>query len=377
MERIVEDLLRPDGPSALVLREELEPVGGRDAVFFPPTFAGGGYLINEINQPGLKNCVIVDTVESQANRLEQIFKDTELVPKVKLSIQGKISIDLLDLGHRVADALARFSDGRKEIDDALKCLAKGDAGPIAKISPTSLIFGFWDSRGTGVKWPRILRSEILAYNVKELRRRGQYVAPLTREFKPEEEWRIYTEQVNELKEFLEKDLRGDEKKFKDFLSEMGLGSVRFPKEGTELYGGCVLLGDGKIYRDAVLHLVALRALACKGSDDKVNPEKSGLLKAYILALSLVALTYPQDYSLREGCLLVRKTSKLQAVYKDGKVEPLNLDYGEIKKFAEETAKKFKREFGVGDQTWEVNFKGAIEEWKERQRKKGKKKEEEE
>src|SRR5690606_8959364 len=55
----------PNAPAALVLREFLVPVEGRDGVFFPPTFAAsentrefpGGYNINDLGQ-GENVCLI-------------------------------------------------------------------------------------------------------------------------------------------------------------------------------------------------------------------------------------------------------------------------------------------------------------------------------
>ena len=44
---------------------------------------------------------------------------------------------------------------------------------MAKIAPTSLLFGVWDSRSTQVKVARVFRSVIRAHNVRKLSRSAQ------------------------------------------------------------------------------------------------------------------------------------------------------------------------------------------------------------
>lgn len=373
---LVEELLRENGPSAIVLREELEPVEGKDGVFFPPTFAPPTEQEQQqekkrsqpVGEAGLlESWVIVDTVESQANRIEQVFKTEEyrsLVPQIKFEVgdKRKIELNLLDLGHRVADAIARYSTLRPEIDKALEDFRKGNAGSLAALSPTSLLFGFWDSRETGVKWPRLLRSEIIAYKVAKLKRSAQYVAPLLKEQKPEKEWKVYTEISSELEELYKTELKGNDKKFKDFLGRVGLGSI----PAGELVGGYVLLEGGSIKRDAVLHLTGLRTLTVLDSG-KIDEKKTKLLKEYILMLGLLALTLPQDYNLRQGCLLARKGNpRIEKVYRDGRREKIELSHQEILESARKISKQFRTEFKAEDRTEKVRFdKRKLKEDRER------------
>ena len=89
------------------------PAEGRDAVIFPPTFAAGegggkaGYNIDRLGEPGdpkgPRNVAIIDTVGSQANRMEPLFKkangaDTpysRLVPQIEIKAGNKV-VNLLD-----------------------------------------------------------------------------------------------------------------------------------------------------------------------------------------------------------------------------------------------------------------------------------------
>jgi CRISPR-associated protein Csb1 len=109
----------------------------------------------------------VDSVQSQANRIEPLFKTelAELVPQIH--IKGKVrTVNLLDLPHRIADATIRLSSLEDKVEEVLAAFYKGDALPLAKFAPTSLIFGAWDSRGNAaIKIRRIITSMIKAEDV--------------------------------------------------------------------------------------------------------------------------------------------------------------------------------------------------------------------
>ena len=105
----------PAGPVALTLRQNLLPVEGADSVIFPPTYAGIGYNIDTLSD-GTKVATI-DSVGAQANRMEPLFvaasdSDAEnrlagLVPQVTITYGNDQSISILEVGHRLGDALIR------------------------------------------------------------------------------------------------------------------------------------------------------------------------------------------------------------------------------------------------------------------------------
>ena len=143
-----------NGPAALVIREPLMPVEGHDGVVFPPTFAAatdrsflGGYNIDIFgDEKDGKNVCLIDSVGSQANRIEPIFaepKCAELVPQVIIKA-GEKEVNLLEFGHRAGDALARCSELKEKFHQAFQDVLMGNAEPLAKIAPTSLVFGVWD-----------------------------------------------------------------------------------------------------------------------------------------------------------------------------------------------------------------------------------------
>lgn len=297
------------------MRQWLEPVEGKDAVVFPPTYPVGrdtpGYNIDRF-EDGSSVCQI-DSVGSQANRMEPIFKRKEyqdLVPHVIIKA-GDREINLLDAGHRAADAIARFSTLGPELHEAFRsCLDHGNAEPLARIAPTSIVFGSWDSRATQAKLPRIVRSVVRAYNIRELHRSAQY-STIAGEILEGAEAEVTT--------------RGAK-------AELGLAHV--PAVGT--HGGVQVLGE--IRRDASLNLTALRALAGSPGDD--NTLK---LRRYVLGLALVSFTAPPDPFLREGCQLVPahdRAPKWKLVRYNGTREDLEVTHNDAIRFATAAADEF-------------------------------------
>jgi CRISPR-associated protein Csb1 len=348
-------MLASDGPAALVCRQWLMPAEGHDAVIFPPTFAaaegGGGkagYNIDppkEESPPGTKRIAIIDTVGSQANRMEPLFKKdgaatagdgdpfSLLVPQIEIKA-GNRSINLLDAGHRAADAVARYSALGPALREAFADYQEsGDATKLAKIAPTSLVFGAWDSRDTQAKLPRLVASTIRAYDVEELTRSAQYNPPI---------------------DYIGLGLldHADDKKVLDTASELGFRHA--PAAGT--HGGVLVRGE--IRRDATLSLVGLRSLGPKGPTGDA-------LRRYVLGLALVAMTHDRPHDLRQGCLLVRdpdRTASWELVGNDGRRSNVEPDGTAVLAFAQGAAK----EFGVGEsRTVEFDRKAANDAVKEK------------
>jgi len=313
-----------DAPAAIVLREYLAPVEGRDGVFFPPTFAAaenskefpGGYNINDWGNG--ENVCLVDTVGSQANRIEPMFAAGDyaaLVPQLVVEA-GEKKVSILEAGHRAGDAIVRCTELKDALQKAFQALKNGNAVPLAKLAPTSLVFGVWDSRDTQAKAPRLLAATIRAFNVAELTRSAQY---------------------NPAIEYVEEGLL-DETEEKDALkaySERGFRHV--PASNT--HGGVIAKGD--IRREVTLQVAALRLL--RGMTD----EETKKLRAYLLGLALVAFTKPAVGFLRQGCNLVLdgdRKPESKVVFADGRRE----DSGLTHHVALEFAKKAAATFGVGE-----------------------------
>ena len=303
------------GPVALTLRQTLLPVEGGDAVVFPPTYADIGYNIDTLSD-GTK-VATVDSVGSQANRMEPIFEEepyAALVPQVTITYGNDKSISILEAGHRLGDALVRSTALADEANGAFSTfLDTGDAAPIARLAPTSLVFGVWDSRDTQAKLPRIVQSVIRAWDVDDLKRSAQYNPPVN---------------YAELGTFTEAQQEKQEGKAGSDLAKRGFVHVPATRE----HGGIVVHGD--IRRTVTVNLVALRRL---------SGDEAAKLRRYVLGLALVAATAPLDGFLRQGCLLTPDPdvqATWTAVARDGAREAISLNVDAALAFAQDAAAAF-------------------------------------
>lgn len=319
--------LTTDEAAAIVIREPLVPVEGPDGVFFPATYAAsqdkttfpGGYNIDP--PTGEKNVCLVDSVGSQANRIEPLFGKAEysdLVPQIIIQAGDK-EVNLLEAGHRAGDAIVRCTTLQKTLRDAFKDLLKGDAVPMAKVAPTSLVFGVWDSRDTQAKLPRLIASTIRAFDVERLTRSAVYLPVV---------------------DYVGSGLVPEE-------LDAGRGTDNpLARQGykhnpaSAAHGG--VIAHNGVRRDATLSLAALRLLSA-GTDDG----RTLVLRRYVLGLSLLALAAPAQTYLRQGCNLVPDMDHprtVTLVRADGGREAFVLDHDEILAFAKQAAGSF----GVGE-----------------------------
>ncbi len=315
---------------ALHLEQRLSPVEGPGAVFFPPTFASsekgkaGQYCIDTLSD-GTK-VALVDSVGSQANRMEPLFLDERfqhLVPQISIAYGEEKkgtngTVSLLEAGHRLGDAVVRCTALKDEAQQAFKQLLRsGDATALAKLGPTSLVFGVWDSRDTMAKVPRLLQSTIRAWDVSPLSRSAQYTATLD---------------YAELEIFSEKEREKAEGSASNPLAQRGF--VHVPS--TDTHGG--VIASGPIRRDVTINLIQLRRL---------EAEDTKALRRYLLGLALVAAVEPTDPFLRQGCILVPEegvATEWRLVKRDGSREPVSLSAEVVLEYATGAANAF----GVGE-----------------------------
>ncbi len=311
-----------DAPVALTLRQVLQSVeGDGPVVVFPPTYADLKENYNIDTLADGTRVVTIDSVGSQANRLEPLFLPghdnplAELVPQLTMSYGANKTVNLLEVGHRLGDASVRSSDFKDEAARAFETYQNsGDASEIARLAPTSLVFGVWDSRASGVKLPRILQSVIRGWNVERLTRSAQFNPAVS----------------YEKEGLLTKADREDAEKKQDKSPAAQRGFIHVP--ATEAHGGVLVHGD--IERRVTINLVALRRL--QGHD-------SSALRRYILSLALVAASAELDGDLRQGCLLVpdpERTTPWQAVSRSGTRSAVTLNHTELVALAQEAKKAF-------------------------------------
>ena len=175
--------------AALRCKTEYQPAGGPGDKVFPATYEGGRYAKEaRVVNGEIIDCVLLDSVQSQANRMElallEAYRSKKLrsLPLVVVrfdqeQLKKKFTVTSLDAPHRVADAIFRDSllngvmfrksDKGKILDTADLRSATGLFG----ICPTALVFGLWDSTGPrgglGAKFQRSLVSEIVGYTATE------------------------------------------------------------------------------------------------------------------------------------------------------------------------------------------------------------------
>ena len=321
-----------NGPVALHLRQPLLPVEGPGSVIFPPTYAHSGenqahfgYNIDELSD-GTKIATI-DSVGSQANRMEPLFLPARseepenplanLVPQIDISYGNDKIVSILEAGHRLGDAVIRSTDLKDEAQAAFKdFLDRNDAAPLAKLAPTSLVFGVWDSRDTLAKLPRLVQSTIRAEDVEVLTRSAQYNPALD---------------YAGLEVFTEDDKTKQQGDPRSPLAKRGFVHVPAVKS----HGG--IIARGPILRNVTINLIALRRL--QGDNGRA-------MRRYVLGLSLVASTAPMDGFLRAGCLLTLDSENKgtwQSVARSG--ERVAMDLNE--ELAFDYAHRAAKHFGVG------------------------------
>lgn len=177
--------------AAIRRRQRLQPVGGRGDKIFPPTYPSERrndppqHVYEKRKVEGREVwCVLVDSVASQANRLEDALSaaivESVTIPHLVVdfkdaNLAGLTEITSLQAPHRIYDAIFRDSslDGQPFMSSGLGtrlAQAKPEcAAALLEVAPTALLFGSWHSTGQGgglgAKFARCLVSEIMAIDV--------------------------------------------------------------------------------------------------------------------------------------------------------------------------------------------------------------------
>jgi CRISPR-associated protein Csb1 len=325
----------------------LEPAGGPGDKVFPPTHsvserASSRYAFESRRINGREaRCVLLDSVQSQANRMEEalqaLWADARIVLPVVSVDFSEIAPDVgivtsLTAPHRIADALLRDSlngttlfrmsaEGRSFTDATPR-----NAAPLFKVCPTGLVFGLWDSTGPkgglGSKFARALVSEIVGIDAVEGVKTASRIDPAGIVKKSAE---VYVaSDANEGWTVDPTAARQDDgepiKYGKDGKpSEVNHGNVA-PSIDSQAGGVTIEHAEHVV----VLSLAALRRLGFGGgsTDDAARTVLSAL------GLLVVVAAESRGYDLRSRCLLVPRAGQglaLQVVRRDGTTEDLKLD----------------------------------------------------
>jgi CRISPR-associated protein Csb1 len=330
--------------SALRYRARLQPAGGQGDKVFPPTYEGGVYA-EEIRVIGGNRvpCIHLDSVQSQANRMELALLEAVRAGEITLPLVevdfGRKSAELAEVGtissleapHRLADAILRDScrDGVRfrELPEG-KLLDESslqNASGLFEVSPTSLLFGLWDSTGPkgglGVKFQRAIVSELVAIDVEKGVKSSSRIDPLgimvnAGPVRLDPKTGLL---VLEGKDGSSKAAKTPGKEGKP--SEVNHGNVTPSLSTTN--GGVTF---AHALQTVVLSLPALRRLRFP-ADGKHDPKADLAARTTLAALGLcaTALSLSKGCDLRSRCLLVPEGPGIwEIVHADGKTEQFSI-----------------------------------------------------
>lgn len=328
--------------AALRCRRCLQPAGGTGDKVFPPTYEGGKYATEErvINGERVP-CVLLDSVQSQANRIEMALLEATREGKINVPL---IEVDFaaaglpevgiitsLEAPHRIADAILRDSHlggtpfRETEQGTILNSASISNATGLFGSCPTALVFGIWDSTGplggAGTKFQRTLVSSLVGINITEGVRPSSRIDPLGIQLNAgplyvttSGDWTLDEDSAKRSKNQPVK-LGKDGKP-----SEANHGNIVPSTKGN--HGGITM---DYALQTVVISLPALRRLRFPASDVSVDLQARTTLAA--LALCGAVLSIDQGCDLRSRCLLIPEPeqSGWELVHKDGTISSFEVD----------------------------------------------------
>jgi len=366
---------------------ELQPAGGDGDKIFPPTYEGSVYAVEpRIINGQEEQCVLLDSVQSQANRLESALLEGHRsgdlkFPLVEVDFAGTEAAEVgkvssLEAPHRVFDALflacevereengqrsrKPFRPGKPGIDSSehgkrLEKTSVANATALFELCPTALVFGAWDSHGArgglGEKFQRALVSEVIGIGFAAGKRPASRLDSVIRTTKDlpvtkneDGSWKLADEGAT-----------GTLK-----LSEVGLGNVTpsLVNQKTKAlnHGGVTVRSARQI---TVLSLPALRRLRFPIAEGAMpDAEKQGDEAAKrqakherdlaaqtvlaVLGLTAIAWQWKVGFSLRSRCDLFAEREELTIEQVGGgKKDPFTLSYKSAQRLLDEATKGLK------------------------------------
>ncbi len=364
-------------------RTMLQPLGGPADKIFPPTYgvpesAETKYAIEERRVPssdgsagGVTRSVVLDSVASQANRLElallEAIRNDELSAPVTSvdfrpvdDLAGLDRISDYEASHRIFDALLRDSyDGEYlfrngPVGRAITEARPGDAAGLYHHSPHTLVFGGWDSTGPrgglGAKYERAITSEIVAFGIQTGVKTASRIDSVGIEVRsgplyetPDGTWTL--DETAAAREGGKPKLLGTKDRGQGGQagrpSQANLGNVT-PSIDSKAGG----VTASEIIGTTVLSFIQLRRLRFptrpdrSAFDDRQRAEAELAARTALAALGLTAaaLAFEQGFDLRSRCVLVTDGPMgFEAVARDGKALPFELSGANALKLVAEAA----------------------------------------
>ena len=321
-------------------RTLLEPLGGPGDKIQPSTYgvedrAETKYALEHRRVEGKDvESVVLDSVASQANRLEvallDAYRNEELnVPVVSADfrgidgLEGYDRISSLEAPHRVFDAILRDSllgdrlFRLSEVGQAITEATTKNAAALYHHSPTTLLFGGWDSTGPkggrGAKYERAITSEIVGIGVARGVKSSSRLDPLGIELKagPLYAAKDGTWTLDEAEAVVEKgkpvEYQGGGEGAAGRPSQVNHGNIA-PSLDRRAGGVTV----DRILATTVLSFAQLRRLrfptdaagAPLGGDARRTAEQAARTALAALGLAAAVLAFEEGFDLRSRCVLM-------------------------------------------------------------------------
>ena len=378
---------------ALRSRMTLQPAGGEGDKIFPPSYAVDGradhkYAVEERQVSGNAEAsitVLLDSVASQANRAElALLEGWELgelafpVPYVDFSGDDGATdyekLTVLETPHRLADAIFRDSllDGTlfrlSSVGRAITDATPRNATDLFRYSPTSLLFGMWDSTGPkgghGSKFQRAYVSEIVGFDAKVGKKVGSRIDPLQIEkvaiedrvfnsANPDEVWTHDPGTAERDRKGVPVFAsRGSERGEAGQPSKINHGNI-VPSIDAQA-GGVTI---SKAQQTTVISFAALRRLRFKGFGRRAQTAARTAVVA--LGVAAIAYQYETDFDLRSRCLLLpTHPPRLELLSRDGSAgEVVDLDRAAAAQILVDAA-AHATEAGIGWETGDIRLTPA-------------------
>ena len=337
---------------AVRVRQQLQPAGGPGDKVFPPTFGTDDekalkYATEKrrINGQDVM-CVLLDSVASQANRMEEALlaaweDKTITFPVIGVTFPDDLAsfgtVTTLQAPHRLADAILR--DSEDEQGTPFRNLPEGvaytnaslrNATAVLTLCPTALVFGVWDSTGplggSGGKFPRTLTSEIVAIDAVAGSKVSSRIDPLGIEavagpiYKRADtptDWTLETSEAAQTSE-------GEPETFGKSGRPSEINHSNIKPSIDQLAGGITF---SHALQTIVLSLPAIRRLRFttdltgKPFEDRAGVENAARVALSALALAGIVHQRAKGFDLRSRCVLVPDGDlTLEIVRADGSVE---------------------------------------------------------
>ena len=379
---------------ALRSRITLQPAGGEGDKVFPPSYNVAGdaehkYAVEKRqigNSEKTTTTVLLDSVASQANRAElallEGWERGELafpVPYVDFSGDGGATdydrLTVLEAPHRLADAVFRDSliGGTlfrlSEMGRKITAATPRDATALFRYSPTSLLFGMWDSTGPkgglGSKFQRAYVSEIVGLNAKIGKKVGSRIDPLQMEKVESDDRAFNHKDASQVWTLDRNEAEIDKKSGKPIYASRGSASGEAGQPSKINHGNIVPAIDSSAggatisegLQTTVISLATLRRLKFKGHDRATATSA----RTAVAALGIAAIAYQieMDYDLRSRCLLIpTHPLRIEFLGRDGSAGETVEVSRDCAASILDRAAKLAAEAGIGWETGDIRFQPA-------------------